>query len=142
MTFTFHLSPTLCPPTAGCTLHQCLPLCSVYCFPVLGGSFLLCYVVLSSSAWSSLDLFPLFGCHSVQRLDHLLSIVLAICPANFHFCFGVYLITSIIFVLFLISEHGTLSCSFKFNIFISIALSIVLCLSVAYQESMSGVTEF
>ena len=30
----FHLSPRLCPSTAGCSLHQCLPLSSVCCFPV------------------------------------------------------------------------------------------------------------
>ena len=34
-----------------------------------------------------LDLFPLLGCHSVQRLVHLLSFILAICPAHLHFCF-------------------------------------------------------
>ena len=77
-----HLSPRLCPSVAGCsppsmpsivfclllscfTFHlgfvhplqgvatcQCLPLSSVYCFPVPGGSPLLCYVVLPSSTWS------------------------------------------------------------------------------------------
>ena len=34
----------------------------------------------------------------------------------------VYSIMSIIFVLFVISEHDTLSCSFKFNIFLFMAL--------------------
>ena len=55
-----------------------------------------------------LDLFPLLGCHSVQHLVHLLSFILAICPAHYHFCFSVYSMTSIIFVLFLTSEHGIL----------------------------------
>ena len=73
--FLFHLSPRLCQSTAGCSppsmssivfclllscftfhlgfvhplqdvaLHQCLPLSSVCCFPVPGGSLLPCYVV-------------------------------------------------------------------------------------------------
>ena len=34
-------------------LHQCLPLSSVCCFPVPGGSLFPCYVFLPSSAWSS-----------------------------------------------------------------------------------------
>ena len=73
-----------------------------------------------------LDLFPLLGCHSVQRLVHLLSFILAIWLAHFHFCFSVYSIISIIFVLFLISEHGILFCGFRSNIFLSIALWAVL----------------
>ena len=78
----FHLSPRLCPSTAVCSppsmpsivlclllscftfhlgfvhplqyvaLHQCLPLSSVCCFPVPGGSPLPCYVILPSCAWS------------------------------------------------------------------------------------------
>ena len=44
----------------------------------------------------TLDLFPLFGCHSVQRLVHLLSFILAMCPAHLHFCFSVYSMRSII----------------------------------------------
>ena len=44
-----------------------------------------------------LDLFPLLGCHSVQRLVHLLSFILAICPARFHFCYSVHSIVSVVF---------------------------------------------
>ena len=81
--FLFHLSPRLCQSTGGCSppsmpsivlclllsclifhlgfvhplqdvaLHQCLPLSSVCCFPVPGGSPLPCYVVLPSSTWLS-----------------------------------------------------------------------------------------
>ena len=40
-------------PLQDVDLHQCLPLSSVFCFPNPGGSLLLCYVVLPSSAWSS-----------------------------------------------------------------------------------------
>ena len=40
-------------PLQDVALHQCLPLSSVCCFPNPGGSLLLCYVVLPSSAWSS-----------------------------------------------------------------------------------------
>ena len=64
-----------------------------------------------------LDLFPLLGCHSVQHLVHQSSFILVIWPAHFHFCFSVYSMISVIFVLFLISEHGILSCSFRSNIF-------------------------
>ena len=39
-------------------LHQCLLLSSDYCFPVLSGSLLLCYVVLPSSTWSSPSSLP------------------------------------------------------------------------------------
>ena len=77
-----------------------------------------------------LDLFRLLGCHSVHRLVHLLSFNLAIWPAHFHFCFSVYSMISMIFVLFLISAHGILSFSFRSNIFLSIALWAVLSLFV------------
>ena len=42
------------------------------------------------------------------------------------FCFGVYPIMSIVFVLFLTSERCALFCSFKVNIFLSVALWAVL----------------
>ena len=84
-----------------------------------------------------LDLFPLLGCHSVQRLVHLLSFILAIWPAHFCFCFSVYSMISIIFVLFLISEHGILSCSFRSNILLSIALWAVLSLFVICYVQIS-----
>ena len=69
-----------------------------------------------------LDLFPLLGCHSVHPFVHLLSFNLAIWPAHFHFYFSMYSMISMIFVLFLISEHGILSFSFRSNIFLTIAL--------------------
>ena len=40
-------------PLQDVALHQCLPSSSVCCLPNPGGSLLLCYVVLPSSAWSS-----------------------------------------------------------------------------------------
>ena len=54
-----------------------------------------------------LDLFPLLDCHSVQFLVYLLFFILAICLAQFHFCFSVYSM-SIFFVVSLISEHRIL----------------------------------
>ena len=108
--FTFHLG--FVHPLQDVALHQCHPLSSV--------AFLI-QVVPSFFAMSSchllpghpLDLFPLLSCHSVGRLVHLSSSILAMCPAHFHFCFRVYSIMSIIlnFVLFLIPEHDILSCS-------------------------------
>ena len=116
--FTFLLG--FVDPLQDVTLHQCLQSYSVSAF--------LFQVVPSFLAMSSchhlldrpLDLFPLLGCHSVQRLVHLLSFVLAVCSAHLHFCFSVYSMMSVIFVLFLISEHGILSCSFRPNIFLSV----------------------
>ena len=93
-------------PLQDVALQQCLPLSSVSCVPVSGSSLLPCYVALPSSAWSSSWSLPSPGCLSVQRLIHLLSFILPICPAHLHFCFSVYSMTPIIFVLFLISEHG------------------------------------
>ena len=49
---TFHLSPRLCPPTAGCSPPPMPPIV-LCCFPVPGGSLLPCYIVLPSSTWSS-----------------------------------------------------------------------------------------
>ena len=40
-------------PLQDVALHQCLPSSSVCCLPNPGGSLLLCYVILPSSAWSS-----------------------------------------------------------------------------------------
>ena len=73
-------------PLQDVALHQCLPLSSVCCVPNPGGSLLLCYVILPSSASSSFDLFPLLGCHSVKRLVRLLVFSFAICPAHFQAC--------------------------------------------------------
>ena len=49
--FVFHLG--FVHPLQDVALHQCLPSSSVCCFPNPGGSLLLCYVILPSSAWSS-----------------------------------------------------------------------------------------
>ena len=106
----FHLSPRLCPSTAECGPPS-MP--SVCCFPVPGGSLLPCYVVLPSSTWPSPRSLPspwLPLCAAFSP-----PIVLHSCymSGHLHFCFSVYSIMSIIFVLFLISEHGILSCSFR-----------------------------
>ena len=104
VTLFFHLSPRLFPSTAGCSppsmssivlclllscfifhlgfvhplhdvaLHQCLPLSSVAFLIQVVPSFLVkssCHLLLGHP----LDLFPLLGCHSVQRLVHLLSFI-------------------------------------------------------------------
>ena len=126
-------SSRLCPSTAGCSP----PSMSSKFHLRLSVAFLI-QVVPSFSVMSSchlllgrpLDLFPLLGCHSVHRLVHLLSFNLAIWPAHFHFCFSVSSMILMIFVLFLISEHGILSFSFRSNIFLSIALWAVLSLFV------------
>ena len=64
-------------PLQDVALHQCLPMSSVCRFPVQGGSPLPCFLLHGRP----LDLFPLLGCHSVQRLVHLLFFILAKCPA-------------------------------------------------------------
>ena len=114
--FLFHLSPRLCPSTAGCSppsvpsivlclllscftfhlgfvhplqdvaLHQCLPLSSVACLFQAVPSFL----AVSSChllLGCPLDLFPLLGCFPMQCLVHLLSFIFARCPAHVHFHF-------------------------------------------------------
>ena len=48
-----HLHLGFVHPLQDVALHQCLPSSSVCCFPNPGGSLLLCYVILPSSAWSS-----------------------------------------------------------------------------------------
>ena len=48
-----HLHLGFVHPLQDVALHQCLPLSSVCCFPHPGGSLLVCYVILPSSAWSS-----------------------------------------------------------------------------------------
>ena len=112
--FTFQLG--FVHPLQDVSLHQCLPLSSVCCFPVPGGSLLPFMSSCCLLHGRPLDLFPLFDCHSVQRLVHLLSFILAICPAHLHFCFSVDSIMSLIFFSFLISEHGILSCGFRFRV--------------------------
>ena len=117
-------------PLQDVALHQCLPLSSVCCFPNPGGSFLLCYVVLLSSAWLSswslpspwLPLCAAFGP----------PIVLHSCcmTGPFPLMFQCVFFDINYLVLFLISEHGILSCSFRCNIFLSIALWAVLRLFV------------
>ena len=51
--FIFILHLDFVHPVQDVALHQCLPLSSVCCFPNPGGSLLLCYVILPSSAWLS-----------------------------------------------------------------------------------------
>ena len=66
-------------PLQDVALHQYLPLSSVCCFPNPVGSFLLCYVVLPSSAWSSswslpspwLPLCAAFGTPIVRHLRYM-----------------------------------------------------------------------
>ena len=83
--FTFHIG--FVHPLQDVALYQCLPLSSVaFLFPVVPSFFavLSCHLLLGRP----LDLFPLLCCHCVQRLVHLLSFILAICPAHFHVCFS------------------------------------------------------
>ena len=117
------LSPRLCPSTAGRSPPSMSS--TVFCLLLSSSRVVPSFLVMSSChllLGRPLDLFFLLGCHSVQRLFHLLSFILAICPAHLHFYFSLYSIKSMIFVLFQISEHGILSCSFRPNIFLSIAL--------------------
>ena len=88
-----------------------------------------------------LDLFPLLGCCSVQRLVLLLSFILAMCPAHLHFCFGVYSIMSIIFVLLLLSDtiylHRNGSRSPHFHLPSSFSLSFFLFFLFSFLNKLS-----
>ena len=89
---------------------------------------------------SSLHLFvgrtavlnPFLGRQSVHRFVNLLSEYLAMCPAQFHFCFSVCLRTYVTPVFCLIVVHGTLSWSLMFSIFLSIDLCVVCSLDDSY----------
>ena len=110
-------SPRLCLSTAGnspptvSSIVFCLLLFLSRWFP----PSLLCCLAIFCMAVLLISSVPLVAT-LCQRLLHLLSFILAICPSHLHFCFSVYSVMSIIFVLFLISEHGILSCSFRPNL--------------------------
>ena len=97
-----HLSPRLCPSTAECNLTSmpsivlCLFLsCSRWFPPSFSCCLAIIYLVVPLISSISLVV-------SVQRLVHLLSFILAICPAYLHFCFSVYSIMSIIVSLIIV----------------------------------------
>ena len=68
---------------------------------------------------------PFLGRQSVHLFVHLLSVYLAMCPAQFHFCVNACLRTSVTQVFCPIVVHGTLSWSFMPSIFLSIDLWVV-----------------
>ena len=115
---TFHLG--LVHPLQDVALHQYF-LSVAFLFEVVAS-----FPVMSSCRLllgCPLDPFPLLGCHSVQCLVHLLSFILAIImsgPSPLLFLCVFY--NASYPDLFLISEHGILSCSLRPNIFLSIAL--------------------
>ena len=132
-----HFSRRLCPSTAGCGPPSVpsIVLCLLFsCFRRSPPS-LLCLLL-----GRPFDLFPLLGCHSVQRLVHLLSFILAVFPAHFDFCSSVYSIVSVIFVLFLICGYGIFSCSFRCRVFLhcSLSSSQFVCQVLFYWETMFG----
>ena len=102
ITFTFHRSHILCPSTAGCnppsmsSIVFCLLLSCSRWFPpsLLCRLAIFCFVVLLISSLSLVD--TLCSVWSIYCPSFL-----QICPADLHFCFRVYSIMSIIFVLFL-----------------------------------------
>ena len=99
-----HISLGFVHPLQNVALHQCPPSSSVaFLFQVVP-SFLAmssCHLLLGRSLDPPLN--PLL----VATLCTYCTI-LAICPAHFYFCFSVYSIMPINFVLFLISEDGIL----------------------------------
>ena len=131
-----HLHLGFVHPLQDVALHQCLPSSSVCCFPNPGGSS---FSVMSSChrlLGCPLDLFPLLCCHSVHRLVHLLSFNLSVWPAHFHFCFSVYSMISMIFVLFLISEHGISSLRRELSHVYSSGSGAIVCKSRATHTAL------
>ena len=77
--FHLHLHLGFVHPLQDVALHQCLSSSSVCCLPNPGGSLLLCYVILPSSAWSSSRPLPspwLPLCASPCTVQCLLSIII------------------------------------------------------------------
>ena len=98
--------------TAGCSLHQSSLLSSVLLQIVAPFFTMSSYHRLHGRA-----LFLLLGCQPMHRLVHLLHLVLTLCSAYFQFCYRTYSIALAVYVLFMIYEHGALSCSFIFKSF-------------------------
>lgn len=72
--------------------------------------------------------FPILGCHSVSLFVHLLSSLLATCPAHLHFASLIFSRMSWICVLFLITSFLILSRKVMCSIFLSMALCVVMSL--------------
>jgi len=72
-----------------------------------------------------LDRFPVLGLHSVHLFVHLLSLIISMCPAHFHFCWSINLGKSVTLVFCLIYVCLIWSCIFMPITFLSIALSVV-----------------
>ena len=77
-------------------------------------------------------LFPVLGCHSVSLPVHLLSSLLAVCPAHLHLASFIFSIMSLTTVLFLVTEFLILSSSMIFSILLFIACCAVLSLCSRY----------
>ena len=116
---TFHLprlSPRLCPSTAGCSPPS-MParlLCLLLSCPRWFPQSLLCRLAIFHLVVRLISFFILVA--------PLCSIWSAYCPSFLLFVRPLTAFVLIIFVRFLIFEHGILSGSFRFNIFHSIAL--------------------
>ena len=133
--FSFHISPRLCPSTTGCSppsmpsIDVCLLLFYSRWFP----SSLLCRLVIFSMVVPLISSLSLVATLCSVWSTYCPSFLLYVWPIFFQFCFSVFSVMSNIFVPYLISQHGTLSCCFKFNIFLSIAL----VLSIAQNDLCS-----
>ena len=98
--FTFHLD--FVHPLQNVALHQCLPShlllsCCRWFLPKLYCRLAIFFLVVPLIPSLSLD----------ATLCNAEPTYYTTCPAHFRFCFSVNSIMSFIFVLFLISEHGT-----------------------------------
>ena len=107
-------------------LCQSPPSFSVLCYPCPYHSLLPHNVISLMTFWSSDWSYTLYlTLHSVLLIVHLLSFILAMCPAHFHFVLVMYWTMSVTLVLCLMMVFRILSFSLTLSIFLSIARWLV-----------------
>ena len=124
-------------PLQDVALHQCLPSSSVCCFPNPGGSLLLCYVILPSSAWSSSPLSLAATlcialstyCPLILLYDRPISTFVSVCILWYRWPLFFFWFPSM--VSYLLALGLTFSFPLLFERF-------SVCLSFVYLETMFG----
>ena len=114
------------PPLLEVALRKFFPLLSVFAVLVHVAP---CHFMMSSFhliLGLPRGLLPFLTCRSVVRIVHLLSCILAKCPAHLHFVFVMCFMMLSILVFILISSFGILSVIFIPNIFLLLFMLLVV----------------